>query len=129
MLEMGFRTGSSGSEFPPIRHRTDAHSLFELAGKSGLVGVTARQGDLGDGFASAGKAMARGIDSDLDQVLSGGDVEQRADALVELIDGKPGHLREGGQPQGFVIVAVDVVDHAGQRGEFLTLFTRGLEIA
>ena len=97
-------------EFFAIRQRTDANDLLELARKRGLVGISATQGDLGDDFSGGGQALTGGINADFDYILTGGEVEQEADALVELIDGKTGHFGEGGQAEGIVIVAVDVID-------------------
>ena len=86
-------------ELSPIRQRADSDGLFELPGKRGLVGVTAGQRDLGDRLRRAGQPLAGGVDADFHEVLAGGDVEERADALVELIDGESGHFRQGGQAQ------------------------------
>src|SRR5688500_12919895 len=102
------RSVSASPQFFAVGHGAHADGLLELARERGLVRITAGERDLGDGFVRSAEALAGGGDADLDEVLSGGDVEQRADALVELIDGQARHFGEARQAQCLVIVAVDV---------------------
>ena len=58
---------------------------------------------MGDRFTAGGEALAGGVDADFDKILPGGDVKQRADALVELIDRESGHFCEPRKTQGLVL--------------------------
>ena len=92
----------------------EADGLFELAGEGGLVGVAAVEGDVGDGGGGFGEGVAGGVDAGLGDVLACGELEEGADALVELIDGEVGGGGEGFEAEGFVEVVADVVEELGE---------------
>ena len=92
----------------------DAEGLFELAGEGGLVAIAAVEGDVGDGGGGVGEGVAGGVDADFGDVLAGGEVEEGADALVELVDREAGGFGEWFEAERFVDVVADVVENPGE---------------
>ena len=94
-----------------------------------MVRIATGEGNLRDGLGACAKQVAGGVDPDFDEVLSSGDVEQRADALVELVDRKSSHFCELGEAERLIVVAVDVIECGGKCGEVAIVLSRWVEIA
>ncbi len=65
-----------------------------------MVRVAAGEDDLRDGLVRSCEAFAGGIDAEFDEVLTGGEAEDRADSLVKLIEGSPAISARNGRRRG-----------------------------
>ncbi len=107
----------------------EADGGAELAGESGLIAVSAFEGDFRDGAAGGGEELGGVFDAGFADELRGGELEDAAHAAVELGGGK---ACGGGEVVGFQVVievVLDVGDDALDAGEFDIFLAGCAEVA